>query len=188
MRKDTINGIDTAALRGFAAKVAQDPHEGRVQFQVSTHWVEGTKSATRVSSWELGGRRIEKDFTILIDEPVQLLGDNAAPNPQEMLMAAFNACMMVGYVAGCSLRGIALERVEIRTCGVLDLRGFLGLDGSVKPGYDEIDYVVSIRGRGTAEQFQEVHENVMATSPNRWNMANPIRLRSELVIESDAAR
>lgn len=185
MTEAMINGIDAAALRGFAKKVAQNPQEGLVQFQVSTQWSGGTKSATRVTSWELAGRQLKKDFTILIDEPPQLLGEDSAPNPQEMLMAAFNACMMVGYVAGCSLQGIALERVEIRTRGVLDLRGFLGLDGSVKPGYDEIDYVVLIRGDGTVAQFQEVHENVMATSPNRWNIANPIRLKSELRVESE---
>lgn len=184
MTETTINGIDAAALRGFAKKVAQNPREGLVEFQVATQWSGGTKSATRVTSWEMAGRQLKKDFTILIDEPPQLLGEDSAPNPQEMLMAAFNACMMVGYVAGCSLRGIALDRVEIRTRGVLDLRGFLGLDSSVKPGYDEIDYIVLISGNGTAAQFQEVHENVMATSPNRWNIANPIRLKSELRIES----
>lgn len=185
MTEAMINGIDTAALRNFTKNVARDPNEGRVKFEVATHWGGGTQSTTRVSSWEMGGRQLKKDFTVLIDEPPQLLGKDLAPNPQEMLMAAFNACMMVGYVAGCSLRGIALERIEIQTRGVLDLRGFLGLDSAVKPGYDEIEYVVLIRGSGTQAQFREVHEVVMATSPNRWNMANPIQLKSDLRIETE---
>ena len=56
-------------------------------------------------------------------------------------MAAFNACIMVGYVAGASLsRRSSFESVEIRTRGELDLRGFLGLSDKVPPGYRPIDW------------------------------------------------
>lgn len=178
-----LNGIDTAALKQVMADVSEDPSKGVVGFQVATAWQGGTRSSTRVIGWELAGQTLEKDFTIEIDEPEELLGENTAPNPQEMLMAAFNACMLVGYVAGCSMKGITLEKLEIRTKGDLDLRGFLGLDDSVKPGYDTIEYTVHIKGDGTPSQFQEVHETVMATSPNRWNVANEIRLQSELFVE-----
>jgi uncharacterized OsmC-like protein len=135
-----------------------------------------------VEQWELGGQKLPRDFTFAIDEPSELLGGNTAPNPQEMLMAALNACMLVGYTAGCSLMGIELEKLEIKTEGELDLRGFLGLDESVKPGYDEIQYTVNIKGNGTPEQFQEIHKTVMATSPNYFNMAKPIKLNSKLVV------
>jgi hypothetical protein len=54
-----------------------------------------------------------------------------------------------------------LSKVEIETSGQLDLRGFLGIDPNVKPGYDSIQYVVRIKGNGTAEQFQQIHQNVM---------------------------
>ncbi len=132
---------------------------------------------------ELGGKRLAKNFKIRIDEPTQLCGTNTQPNPQEYLMAAFNACMMVGYVAGASLNGIELESVEIDTEGALDLRGFLGLDSSVKPGYDRIRYTVRIKGNGTEEQFREIHETVIATSPNRFNIASPIKLDAKLVVQ-----
>jgi hypothetical protein len=62
----------------------------------------------------------------------------AQPNPQEMLMAAFDSCMLAGYVAGAALREIELQSVTIETGGQLDLRGFLRLDYVVKPGYEEI--------------------------------------------------
>jgi organic hydroperoxide reductase OsmC/OhrA len=183
MSTSIINGIDVNSLKSFANDVAQGSHKGIVKFEVATRWAGRTRSETQVRSWQMGGRKLEKAFTILIDEPKELLGENAAANPQEMLMAAFNACMIVGYAAGCSLRGITLERLEIQTTGSLDLRGFLGLDSSVKPGYDEIEYTVIIKGNGTPEDFQAIHETVMATSPNRWNIANPIRLKSTLEIE-----
>lgn len=180
---EKTNGLDTVALKQMLGDVSEDHSKGIVKFGVTTAWKGGTVSETRVDGYELGGQRIAKDFTITIDEPKELLGSNTQPNPQEMLMAAFNACMLVGYVAGASVNGIELERLEIETEGQLDLRGFLGLDSSVKPGYDEIHYTVRIKGNGTPQQFKDIHETVMATSPNRWNIAEPIRLESELVVE-----
>jgi len=178
-----INGIDTEALEQFSDTVAREPKEGITKFQVTTAWQGGTKSETRVDGWELGGKRLAKDFSISIDEPHELLGGNSAPNPQEVLMAAVNACMLATYVANCSAEGIKLEHLEIATQGELDLRGFLALDKNVKPGYDQINYRVRIKGDGTEEQFQRVHEAVKATSPNYWNMAKEIRLNPELVVE-----
>jgi hypothetical protein len=52
----------------------------------------------------------------------------------------------------------------------------------VKPGYDELHYTVRIKGNGTAEQFKEIHDAVIKTSPNRWNIANPIKLTSDLIV------
>lgn len=177
------NGIDVAALKQTMADVAADPCKGNVKFQVQTRWTGGTRSETRVDSWELAGVRKPRDFSIGTDEPQELLGDGEGPNPQEVLMAGLNACMTVGYVAGCAAKGIKLESLSIETEGNLDLRGFLGLDAKVKPGYDEIRYTVRIKGHGTPQQFEEVHRTVMATSPNYWNMANPIRMRPRLVVE-----
>ncbi len=182
-QQEKINGLDVAALRQTIAEIEKDARKAKVKFGVTTRWSGGTRSDTAVEGYEIGGQWVDRRFNISIDEPHELLGANSCPNPQEYLMAAFNACMLVGYVAGASVHGIELEKLEIETEGELDLRGFLGLDSSVKPGYDEIHYTVRIAGKGTQEQFQDIHRTVMATSPNRWNIANPIRLTSELVVE-----
>ena len=84
--------------------------------------------------------------------------------------------MMVGYVAQASLRGITLADCRIETEGELDLRGFLGLDATVPNGYRRIDYVVTLKGDGTPEQYEEIHQAVKATSPNFFNMAQPIAM------------
>jgi len=178
-----INGIDTEALRRTMKEVAESPTNGMANFIVLTNWAGGTRTETSVRKWQLGGKTMPRNFTIRTDEPPELLGDSTAPNPQEVLMAALNGCMMVGYAACCAMKGIELESLSIETEGQLDLRGFLGLDQSVKPGYPEVFYRVRIKGNGTPEQFEEVHRTVMATSPNFWNIANPIKLRPTLVVE-----
>jgi hypothetical protein len=71
---------------------------------------------------------------------------------------------------------------EIKTKGQLDLRGFLGLSDAVPPGYENIDYVVSIKGDGSPEDFAEIHETVMKTSPNYFNMSRPIRMNPKLSV------
>ena len=97
-------------------------------------------------------------------------------------MAAFNACIMVGYVATASVMGVTLQAIDIETEGELNLRGFLGLDENVKPGYDSIKYTVRIKGDGSAEQFQAIHQNVLKTSPNYFNIARPVTVNAKLVI------
>jgi uncharacterized OsmC-like protein len=178
-----VNGLDLEALQGVVETVRKNPAEGMVEFRVRTNWKGQAASVASVESYTLGEKKIPRSFKIAIDEPLELLGGNSAPNPQEMLMAALNACVMVGYVAGASMRGINLTKLEIETTGELDLRGFLGIDDKVKPGYDSIRYVVRIKGNGTPEQFREIHETVMKTSPNYFNLSQPVRIEAKLEVE-----
>lgn len=178
-----INGINTDALREVIKEVAADHAKGMVKFQVTSTWTGQCRMETKVDSYVIGGQTVTRPHTIVIDEPVELLGKNEAPNPQEVLMAAFNSCIMVGYTVGAAMKGIKLEKLVVETDGELDLRGFLGIDSSVKPGYDTIHYSVRIKGDGTKEQFQEIHETVIKTSPNRFNIAQPIKLDAELIVE-----
>lgn len=178
-----VNGIAPDDLREMTARVAHDPKDSKATFRVRTEWKGGLKSDSHVTLLEIGRRQIARRFVVRMDEPPEFFGADTGPNPQEMLMAAFNACLMSGYVAGCALEGIEIAALAIETEGQLDLRGFLGLDVAIRPGYEEISYVVRIRSNGTPEQLQKVHEQVLATSPNRWNIANTVRLKTQLLAE-----
>jgi uncharacterized OsmC-like protein len=181
---ERVNGIDVAALRAVTREIEADPQKGMVEFRVRSRWRGQTRSETTVDGYTIGGQRVARGFKIAVDEPLELLGENTAPNPQELLMTALNACVMVGYVAGAAARGITLEALEIETAGELDLRGFLGIDPEVRPGYESLRYTVRLRGDGTAEQFREIHETVLRTSPNYFNVSRPIRIEARLEIEA----
>ena len=180
--KSRVNGLDLAALGEVVESIGEDRSKALVSFDVTTRWQGQTRSESTVEGYTIGGERVQRSHKIIADEPCELLGSDGAPNPQELLMAAVNACMTVGYVAGAALKGITLDRLEIRTKGTLDLRGFLGLDDSVAPGYEAIDYEVSIGGNGTREQFDEIHQTVMKTSPNYFNLNRPIRMNGVLKV------
>jgi uncharacterized OsmC-like protein len=175
-----VNGLDLQALGEVVEAIEADAGKAQVGFDVVTRWKGQTRSETTVTGFTMAGERVERTHTIVADEPCELLGSDCAPNPQELLMAAVNACMMVGYVAGASLKGITLESVEIRTRGELDLRGFLGLSEDVPPGYEAIDYDVIIKGDGSAADFEDIHQTVMKTSPNYFNISRPIRVNGSL--------
>ena len=182
-RTEIINGINVTALRQTIDAVRKEATTGQTRFAVKTDWLGGTVSRTRVAGCEIGGTWIERKFEFVSDEPHELCGTNTQPNPQEYLLGALNACMTVGYVAAASLFGITLESLEIESKGEIDLRGFLGLSDEVKAGYDEIHYTVRIKGNGTPAQFKEIHEIVKKTSPNRFNLSQPITLTDRLIVE-----
>ena len=178
--KTRVNGIDLNALGETVEAIEADPSKALVAFDVTTRWTGQTRSETIVDGYTLGGERIGRSHKIVADEPVELLGGDSSANPQELLMAAFNACIIVGYVAGASLRGIKLDTLEIKTRGQLDLRGFLGLSDQVAPGYEKIEYEVRIKGDGSHRDFEEIHQTVMRTSPNYFNISRPIRVTGTL--------
>jgi uncharacterized OsmC-like protein len=182
VKTERVNGLDLKALGEVVEAIGKDAGQAKVAFNVTTKWAGQTRSETLVEGYTIGGERVTRTHKIVADEPFELLGGDSAPNPQELLMAAFNACITVGYVAGASLQGITLESLEIRTRGELDLRGFLGLSEAVPAGYEEIEYDVLIKGNGTPEQFAAIHETVLKTSPNYFNISRPIRVNATLKV------
>ena len=178
-----VNGINVDDLFALIEGVRRDTAKGKTKWRVTTTWQGQARSRAQVESFTIGGERVPRRFAIDIDEPCELGGTNRFANPQEHLLAALNACMTVGYVAQCAVRGITLESLEIETDGEIDLRGFLGIDPAVPPGYEDLSYIVRIKGSGTKEEFAEIHEAVMTTSPNFYNVSRPVTLKPTLVVE-----
>jgi organic hydroperoxide reductase OsmC/OhrA len=160
-----VNGINVDDLFALIESVRSDPAKGRTDWRVATTWQGQARSRAEIESYGIGGKNVPRRFSIDIDEPAELGGSNSFANPQEHLIAALNACMTVGYVAQCAVRGIALESLVIPA------------------GYENLNYTVRIKGNGTKAQFAEIHEAVMATSPNFYNMSRPVALKPALVVE-----
>ena len=177
-----VNGINVDDLFALIEGVRREPAKGKTNWRVATTWQGQARSRAEIESYDIGGEKVPRRFSIDIDEPRELGGSNRFANPQDHLIAALNACMIVGYAAQCAVRGITLESLEIETDGEIDLRGFLGIDPTVPAGYEKLSYVVRIKGNGTKEQFAEIHEAVMATSPNFYNVSQAVTLKPTLVV------
>lgn len=181
---NNLNGIDVAALQMFAQEVAAttEPAKRSARFNVKTKWENQTRTVATVSRYAIRGEEYKRHFEIAADEPLEFLGQNTAPNPQELLMAALNACLSVGYAVNAAAMGITIHGLEIETDGELDLRGVLGLDESVNPGYDEVSYVVRLHTDGSREQVEELHRTVTKTSVNYANFSKAIRMVPQLEV------
>lgn len=177
-----VNGINLGDLLGMVESVKEDVSKARTSWRVATTWQGQTRTRAEVEGFSIGGQDVPRRFTIDIDEPRELCGTNQFANPQEHLIAALNACIAVGYVAQCAIRGIALDSLTIETEGEIDLRGFLGLDPTVANGYESLRYTVRVKGDGTEQQFAEIHDAVLATSPNVHNLAKCVALKSTIVV------
>jgi uncharacterized OsmC-like protein len=182
-----VNGIDVAALKQAIADITEHPEAGATRWKVTSRWQGGTRTDHQVDGVDIGGQKVQRSFQIQIDEPCELCGTNQFANPQEYLLAATNACMMVGYATVAAVMGVKLTRLELEITGDIDLRGFLDIDRSVPPGYERLHYTVRIAGDGTPEQFEKMHEVVQRTSPNYYNISHPVELTSDLVVEESAA-
>src|SRR3954449_6114853 len=114
-----VNGINVDELFALINDVRRQPAKGKTKWHVATTWQGQARSRAEIESYEIGGEKVPRRFSIEIDEPRELGGSNRFANPQEHLIAALNACMTVGYAAQCAVRGITLDSLAIETDGAI---------------------------------------------------------------------
>jgi len=172
----TVNGVDVGRLAGTIDAVTADPALARFQFRARNHWIDGGYSRTTIKDFYGAGQedatRTEA-FTVDTDEPPVLLGENRAPSTVEYVLHALAACVSGTIVYHAAARGIALDGLETTIQGDLDLRGFLGLDDNIRPGFERIRITVKAAGDFDDEQLAEL-ASLTRYSPVRDIVNNPV--------------
>jgi uncharacterized OsmC-like protein len=176
-----LNGFDLEAMQTVVGEVTADPSKALTEFRVRSTWQGGAAAEHRIDAFELGGAVIARKFSFRSDEPREFLGGDSAPNPQEYLFAALNACMLYGYATKAAVLGIALERISIETRGRLDVRGAMGL-APVPPGCESLACTVRVKADASSEQLEVLHQEVLRTSPNVFHLVKAIQLAPTLVV------
>ena len=185
IQADSVNGVRVKDVRSLIESVGADPANGATHWRVASRWLGAVHSQARVDGFTIGGQAVQRGFAFDVDEPVQLAGADAYANPQEYLLGALNACLLAGFTVLCALHGYGIESIEIVTEGDIDLRGFLGLDASVRPGYDALKTTMTVKGSASADEFRKVFDIAVATSPNVHNIRRPISLTSSIEVLID---
>ena len=179
----TVNGVDLERLTGTIEAVTADPTLGGFQFRARTHWVDGGHSRTEIEGFYGAGQEDttrDRPFLLDADEPPVLLGENRGPNAGEYALQALAACVTGTIVYHAAARGIALDGVETTIDGDLDLRGFLGLDSDVRPGYQQIRVSIKASGDFDDNQFAEL-ASLTRYSPVRDSVSNPVPVAIDIV-------
>ena len=171
-----LNNLNLEALGQYVDLVKEKPEEGLVDLGVTAHWKGGVNSEITTHRRRLGSRTISKTHTFQAGEPNELLGDDQTPNPQDYILGGMAACMMVGFVAAATTKGIELQDVQLSIVGKLDLRGFLDLDPTVTVGFEELEFKFDVKGNGTEEQYDEIIRHVQKVSPGYHTIADPVKI------------
>jgi len=172
----TVNGVDLQRLAGTIDAVSSDPALGHFQFRAHTSWIDGGHGRTRIQGFYGAGQEDAtrtEPFVVDHDEPQVLLGGNSAPNAGEYALQALAACLSGTIVYHAAARGIALTGLECAVHGDLGLQGFLGLDSTVRPGYEQIEVSIKVAGDFDDDQLAEL-STLTRFSPVRDMVANPV--------------
>lgn len=175
-----LNNINIAGLSEYANEVKEMPVEGKASYGVELNWVSGTKTTVKTKNMVLGKHKLVRDFEFIIDEPTQLLGVNAAPNPAEYLLGGLAGCMAVTFMAGATAMGLEIDRLKLELDGELNLEGFLGIDAKQHAGFSELKFIFHVKGNGSKEQYQKLMKRVTKHSPNYNTIANEVKMIGEL--------
>jgi uncharacterized OsmC-like protein len=178
-----VNGIDLDRLSGTIEAVSGDPTLARFQFRARNHWIDGGYSRSTIQDFYGAGQEDAtrtRAFTVDSDEPPVLLGENRAPNTVEYVLHALAACVSGTMVYHAAARGIVVEGMETTIEGDLDLHGFLGLNGDVRPGFGQIRVAVRVAGSFDDDQLAEL-ASLTRYSPVRDIVTNPVPVAIEVV-------
>jgi uncharacterized OsmC-like protein len=118
--------------------------------------------------------------TFKVDEPPVLGGADAAANPVQYALASLGSCQAITYRIWAAQLGIELESVSVRVEGDLDLRGFFGLDDTVRPGFTAVRVEVTVTGPESNERYAELAAAVDEHCPVLDLFKNPVPVTREL--------
>ena len=123
-----------------------------------------------------------RDFTLTIDEPPSLGGEDAGPNPVEYILAGFMGCMNVVVHMVARERGVKINSLEVEASGPLDPRRLEGKPTDERAGYQSIELVFTIDADASEEEIAEVVRIAETRCPVSDNLSNPtpitVRVRS----------
>ena len=158
-----------AIIAATGAAVAADEANANVVFTASADAHDAVASTVSLGK-----------YSIEVDEPPTLGGENAAPNPVEYYLASLLSCQIVTWRFWAEKLGIAVDGISARAEGDLDVRGFFGFDDTVRAGFGEVRVVVTVSGPETPQRYRELHEAVEAHCPVLDLTRNPTPVRTTL--------
>lgn len=105
-----------------------------------------------------------RQFGFTVAEPESLGGTDESANPIEYLLGSLNGCISVVVESVASELGVAVEALETRADGTLDLRGFRGT-ADVSPHFQQLTLTLSLRSDAPPEALEELRAQVQRRCP-----------------------
>jgi uncharacterized OsmC-like protein len=152
------NGVNIEGIFGVLDALKGAPEAAQFQFRTSNEWVSGTHSRSTIDGYFGVGeeQQHERTFVFDADHPVLMVGQDNGPTPVEFVLHALAACLTAGIANIASARGVTLHEVRSTIAGDIDVNGLLGLDASVRNGYQQVTVKFQVSGDADAETLRSI--------------------------------
>ncbi|MEQ8659450.1 MAG: OsmC family protein [Gammaproteobacteria bacterium] len=124
-----------------------------------------------------------REHALVVDEPPQLGGEDAGPNPIELILGALGACQEITYQAYAKVLGIPLTRVAVELEGDIDLRGFFGVDDAIRAGFQRIRGRVHLDSSAPPAELARLKAMVDRHCPVLDMLSTPVPVTLDLVTD-----
>lgn len=111
-------------------------------------------------------------------------GDNSAPNPGVYGRAALGSCLVIGYGMWAARLGVPIDALTIEVHADYDVRGELGVEEKVTPGYTAMRYVVHIESSASEKDVMRLIDTADKYSSWRDDIMRAVPLTREVHITS----
>lgn len=111
-------------------------------------------------------------------------GTNEGPNPGVFGRAALGSCLAIGYSMWAARMNVPITSLDVEIHAAYDVRGELGVDDAVRPGYSAIRYVVTVETDAPEEDVMRMLD--VADRHSSWldDIANPVPVAREVRLTS----
>ena len=115
---------------------------------------------------------------VVVDEPPHLFGEDTAPAPGEIVLAALGGCLAVGITAVATARNVRLSKLELFVEGDIGNPAAWGAGGApMEPstmGFQAIRVRVAIEGDAPRDVLDAIVGHANFYSPVANSMRNPV--------------
>jgi uncharacterized OsmC-like protein len=107
-------------------------------------------------------------------------GENNGPNPGVYGRGALGACLAIGYGMWAARLEIPVRSLTVEVRARYDVRGELGLNASIRPGYTDIVYVVTVDTDAPEGDVQRLLDTADQHSSWLDDIRNPVPVSREV--------
>jgi uncharacterized OsmC-like protein len=181
---EQLNDVNLEAFKELDRKIRENPALGKRTVKLRSTWRRGTKAVVEVGEHINQGNTVTprtRRFVIMTDAPAGLGGVDSGPAAIEVALVALAGCLTSGVAANAALFDVPIDGLEIEMEGDIDLRGMLGHDKSVRSGFSDIRYTVTVQSPAPEDKVRRCKETIDRKSPVGDTLANPVKITSQFV-------
>ena len=181
-----LNDVDVDGIKALDKRIRENPALGKRTVKVRSTWKRGTKALVEIGAQEIGGQtRSPRRPGVLRHHgrPGALGGVDAAPTAAESLVGAFAGCLISGIATNAALFDVPIDAITVDMEADIDFRGLLGHDKSVRNGFGDIRYTVTIQSPAPEEKVRRCKETIDRKSPVGDTIAKPVNVTSKFVFK-----